>query len=186
MKKYVMNGVTFTLKRKTISDHIISREDAIENYKEFISGYTNLSMLDVQEIPMEKEDFVDFVLSKYSISEKQSFISLNNNFIRKAATVESFFIRVLLTLGYKATELLNLTHAELFNVFTYEFYYKICVAHPEKARAIIEDLVKFGIDLNDATTYVNNGLPQEEVVEEKKTTEKEDMENILKSLKENN
>lgn len=187
MKKFIIDGVKVTLKRKTVSDNIMSEEDAIVFFEDFLKEYTDLTTETFKKLSLTEGEFVKFVLSKYKISEKNAFINLNNKFMGKVNTIETYFIKILMSMGYKATELINLTHEELFNIFTYEFYFKVCKENAELAQALAQDLAVFGVDATDAQIYVNNGLPQQEVVEDKPRNEKEDMKNIFKSLeKENN
>ncbi|MGL4449614.1 MAG: hypothetical protein ACRCTZ_00310 [Sarcina sp.] len=186
MKKFIIEGVKVTIKRKSITDNIMSEEDALMYFDDFLNEYTDLTPETFKKISLTESEFITFVLSKYKIAEKNSFISLNNKFMNKVNTIEAYFIKILMSMGYKAIDLMNLTHEELYNTFTYEFYFKICKSEPELARALEQDLVLFGVDPTCAQLYVKNGFPIEDESNNKPVDEKEDMKNIFKSLQENN
>lgn len=183
MKKFLLNDTLIGLKKKTISEKIIDKDSAMENFEIFVKEYTDVE--DIAKIDMEKSEFIDFVLANYSVSNTQTFIKYSNAFIKKANTLEGYFIKILMALGYKVTDLIPLTYQELFNVFTFEFYNKICASDPNKAMTIVDDLMMFGIGEDEARVYASNGIPKgvEEETTPKQTTELEDMKTLEQYLK---
>jgi hypothetical protein len=96
-------------------------------------------------------------------------------------------VNVLCRLDYKVTDLINLTQNELFDVFTIEVYDKICTKKPDVARSIITDLVGYGLSLETATTFIENGIPAStggtnEAHSPRTTTEEEDIKTLFKEL----
>lgn len=187
MKKIAINGVTLNLKKKTVLEKVMTKTDAYEFFDVFLKEYLGLNEYPIELSSIEKGEFIDLVLSNYSISNEESFIRASNAFTNRRNTLVGYMMGILCKLNYKVSELINLTQFELFEVFTYEFYLKICPTKPELASAIAEDLVRFGISVDTANKYVSNGLPSStggniEKHEPRKTTEEEDIRELFKNL----
>lgn len=193
MKKILILGFEFNVKEKKVNEKIIQKEDAIVFFDSFVKEYTDIT--DISKIPIPKDEFVDIVLSYNSFSEEKNFIRFYNDFHKRNNTLVGFFMNILLELDYKASELLKLTHSQLFDTFTIELYHKVCKKR-ESALIIYEQLVAFGIDKKTALTYINNGLPVSERIDpdsinassETKSvkSETDEMKNIIEFLKSEN
>ncbi|MGL6098377.1 MAG: hypothetical protein ACRCZ9_03415 [Fusobacteriaceae bacterium] len=185
MKTLIVEDKTLTLKRKTIFEKTIKREDALEYFDVFIKEYLNL---DEYDFFMDKEEFVDLILSHYTLESEKSFVRHSNAYVARRNTLTGYMIGVLCQLNYKATELLNLTATELFEVFTLTVYNTVCKNNPETARSIAKDLTVFGITEETANIFIENGIPENsgdgktEKVEPRKTSEEEDIRQLFKDL----
>ncbi|MGL6101066.1 MAG: hypothetical protein ACRC0G_15765 [Fusobacteriaceae bacterium] len=186
MKTLIVEDRVITLKKKTVIEKIMNREDALEFFDIFIKEYAGL---DEYDFIMDEEDFVDLVLSNYSIESEKAFVKLSNAYVARRGTLVGYMIGVLCQLNYKATELIKLTNSELFEVFTLTIYNTVCQTKPEVARNIAKDIVKFGITEGTANIYIENGIPENsgdgktEKSEPRVTTEEEDIRQLFKELK---
>ncbi|MGL4987629.1 MAG: hypothetical protein ACRCX2_05300 [Paraclostridium sp.] len=185
MKKLIIEGKTFTLKKKTILEPIISKEDALEYFEVFLKEYLGEAEYGIS---MDKSEFLDLILSHYSISNESSFTRLSNAYVKRRGTLVGYMLGVLCQLDYKATDLIKLTQSELFDIFTLAVHNTVCVKNPEIAYSISDDLERFGISKNTASVYIQNGIPENsaggkvEKTEPRVTTEEEDIKQLFKDL----
>ncbi|MGL5717434.1 MAG: hypothetical protein ACRCX2_30755 [Paraclostridium sp.] len=186
LKKLIIENQTFTLKKKTLLEKVMKKEDAVEYFDVFLKEY-----LGTEEYTLEmgKEEFVNLILDQYSISNEKAFVAHSNAFVNRRNTLVGYMMSLLCQLDYKATELIHLTQSELFEVFTLAVYNGVCMKKPELAKNIADDLEALGITKETATVYINNGIPENsaggkiEKVEPRTTTDEEDIRQIFKELK---
>ncbi|MGL5712366.1 MAG: hypothetical protein ACRCX2_05050 [Paraclostridium sp.] len=187
MKKIIIGNVTLELKKKTLLDKVMSKDEAYEYFATFLREYVNLDEYPKELAGLDKSEFIDIILSNYTISTEESFIKHSNAFIARRNTLVGYMIGILSQLDYKLTDVIKLTPSELFEVFTYEVHGKICQKKPEVAQSIISDLISLGISKETATTYINNGIPSGagkiEQHTPRNTTDEEDIKELFKNLK---
>lgn len=187
MKKIIIGDVTLELKKKTLLEKVMTKEEASEFFSTFLREYVNLNEYPKELAGLDKEEFIDIILSNYTISTEESFIKHSNAFVARRNTLVGYMIGILSQLDYKLTDVIKLTPSELFEIFTYEVHGKICQRKPEAAQSMIQDLISLGISPETATTYINNGIPSgagkiEQHVP-RTTTDEEDIKELFKNLK---
>lgn len=189
MRKIIIEDISFRLKNKTVLNKITKREDAIDNFQDFIKEYTTIENSEVILKYLEKEQIVDYILSFYDLNKDSTFIKYSNEFIERRNTVNGYMIDFLNNIGYKVSDIIKLNSQELFETFTYEFRNKICLKDQSLAKSIGEELIMFGLDRQNVMTYINNLIPkneEQEIEVKKNNNEVEDVANLIASLEKEN